>query len=101
MRPLLTLAAILVTAPPAPAVAQDDAALLLLPDAVFDGERLHHGWVVVPAANAALFRLSDRGRVSAGLLADPVAVDGDPTRDISVLRRVGTVVLDGRIVVGP
>ena len=47
MRPLLMLAAILVTAPPAPAVAQDDAALLLLPDAVFDGERLHHGWVVV------------------------------------------------------
>ncbi len=42
MRPLLMLAAILVTAPPAlaPAVAQDEAGLLLLPDAVFDGEGL-------------------------------------------------------------
>lgn len=68
---------------------------------MFDGERLHHGWVVVPAANAALFRLSDRGRIAAGLLADLVAVDGDPTRDITALRRVGLVVLDGRIVVGP
>lgn len=53
------------------------------------------------SGNADLFRLSDRGRIAAGLLADLVAVDGDPTRDISVLRLVGMVVLDGRIVVGP
>ena len=53
------------------------------------------------SGNAALFRLSDRGRIAVGLLADLVAVDGDPTRDITALRRVGLVVLDGRIVVGP
>lgn len=59
---------------------------------------------VVTAAtsgNASLFQLSDRGRVASGLLADLVAVDGDPTQDVSALRRVAMVMLDGRMVVEP
>jgi imidazolonepropionase-like amidohydrolase len=53
------------------------------------------------SGNATLFKLPDRGRIAAGLLADLVAVGGDPTRDITALRSVGMVMLDGRMVVGP
>jgi imidazolonepropionase-like amidohydrolase len=48
------------------------------------------------SGNAALLGLRDRGSLKPGLLADLVAVKGDPLSDLSSLRRIGLVVKGGR-----
>ena len=52
------------------------------------------------SVNARLFHLDDRlGAIRQGLLADLVAVEGDPMRDIKALRDVRLVVKGGAVVV--
>jgi imidazolonepropionase-like amidohydrolase len=57
--------------------------------------------IAATSGNAAIFHLADRGRISPGLLADLIAVDGDPTRDIAAVRRVRMVIKGGVVVRRP
>jgi imidazolonepropionase-like amidohydrolase len=50
------------------------------------------------SVNADVFRISDKvGRVKAGLLADLLVVDGDPSSDISRVRKIRWVMKEGLI----
>ena len=62
------------------------------------GMRPDHVLIAATSGNARLFGLTDRGAIRPGLLADLVAIEGDPTRDISATRRVRMVMKGGAIV---
>jgi imidazolonepropionase-like amidohydrolase len=47
------------------------------------------------SGNAGILHLNNRGRIAPGMLADLIAVAGDPTADISVLWRVRMVMKGG------
>jgi imidazolonepropionase-like amidohydrolase len=49
------------------------------------------------SGNASIFHLADRGNIRAGSLADLVALEGDPTRSVSVVRQVRLVMKGGVI----
>jgi imidazolonepropionase-like amidohydrolase len=51
------------------------------------------------AGNARLLGLDDRGLVAPGLLADLIAVEGDPSSQISALRAIRWVMKGGQIMV--
>lgn len=53
---------------------------------------------VATSGNAKTFHLDERvGSIRPGLLADLIAVEGDPTKDITALRRVKLVMKDGKL----
>jgi imidazolonepropionase-like amidohydrolase len=65
---------------------------------VADGLTPLQATTIATSGNARIFHLDDRGAIRPGLLADLVAVDGDPTADIGALRHVRFVMKGGAVV---
>ncbi|WP_028970374.1 metal-dependent hydrolase family protein [Sphingomonas sp. URHD0057] len=54
--------------------------------------------IAATSGNARILHLTDRGEVKPGLLADLIAVDGDPTQNVSAVRRIRLVMKGGQVV---
>jgi imidazolonepropionase-like amidohydrolase len=65
------------------------------------GMKSHAVLRAATAGNADMLGLDDRGRVRPGLLADLVAVRGDPEADIAKLRDITLIMKGGYVVRGP
>jgi len=62
------------------------------------GEAPMHAIVAATSLNAEALGVADRiGAIAPGLEADIIAVDGDPLRDITALRRVSFVMKSGKV----
>jgi imidazolonepropionase-like amidohydrolase len=64
------------------------------------GMSSHDALIAATSGNARIFDLNDRGRLQSGMLADVIAVRGDPSNDISALRRVVLVIKGGTVYEG-
>jgi len=61
------------------------------------GMEINAALISATSSNAEQFHLDNLGQIRAGFWADLIAIEGDPTKDISNLRQVKFVMKDGKI----